>query len=243
MRGALTELAATEIPGHRPSGLGSDDHPMRIMTRRAAGLHPGPWDDTARGEVAAFFDALAPEWHTRTSPERDAVVADALHRGLTAIARAPADGSPADQGEDAPAGDVCVELGSGIGAYTTLLSRHWERVLAVEVAFEMLLRAPARPGFRLLADGARLPLADGAVDAVVLVNCFLFPREVARVLGDDGIVVWVNSSGAETPIHLPSSDVVRALPGEWSGVESRAGSGTWCVLRRNRPISVHPSRP
>lgn len=233
MAGALTELPATEIPGHRSSGLGSDDHPMRIMTRRAAGLHPGPWDDRARLEVAAFFDALAPEWHTRTSPERDAVVADALQRGLGATDRA-ATARPAGGDREGPsAGEVCVELGSGIGAYTALLAQHWSRVLAVEVAFEMLLRAPARSGFRLLADGARLPLADGAADAVVLVNCFLFPHEVARVLSADGVVVWVNSSGAETPIHLPSSDVAAALPGDWTGVESGAGVGTWCVLRRD----------
>ena len=67
----------------------------------------------------------------------------------------------------------------------------------------------------------------------MLVNCFLFPDEVDRVLAPDGVVVWVNSSGAETPIHLPSDDVVAALPGPWEGVQSTAGLGTWCVLRRD----------
>ena len=203
------------IPGHESSGLGNPDHPMRIMTRRAAGLHPGGWDDQARAEVAAFFDALAPEWHTRTGPARDAVVADALERGV------------GDR-----TGDVCVELGSGIGAYTPLLAHRWQRVLATEVSLEMLRLAPADVGHRVLADGSRLPLGDGAADAVVLVNCFLFPGEVDRVLAADGVVVWVNSSGTETPIHLPPADVVAALPGEWTGVESRAGLGLWCVLRR-----------
>ena len=51
----------------------------------------------------------------------------------------------------------------------------------------------------------------------MLVNCFLFPDEVDRVLAPDGVVVWVNSSGAETPIHLPSDDVVAALPGSLGG--------------------------
>jgi hypothetical protein len=78
-----------------------------------------------------------------------------------------------------------------------------------------------------------LPLADGAAEAVVLVNCFLFPQEVDRVLAPDGVVVWVNSSGDQTPIHLPPSDVVAALPGRWQGVESEAGAGLWCVLRRS----------
>ncbi|MEQ1786827.1 MAG: methyltransferase domain-containing protein [Acidimicrobiales bacterium] len=217
MPGTLRTLDPVEIPGHRPSGLGSPDHPMRIMTRRAAGLHPGAWDDAARAEVAAFFDALAPEWHTRTSPERDAVVTDALDRGL------PADERPRR---------VCVELGSGIGAYTPALADRWAQVLATEVSLEMLRRAPSGVGHRVLADGSRLPLTAGGADAVVLVNCFLFPAEVDRVLGPDGVVVWVNSSGAETPIHLPPSDVVAALPGRWEGVESVAGIGAWCVLWR-----------
>ena len=38
MPGTLTELPAIEIPGHTSSGLGSDTHPMRVMTRRAAGF-------------------------------------------------------------------------------------------------------------------------------------------------------------------------------------------------------------
>lgn len=218
MPGSLSSLPVVSVAGHQSSGLGSVDHPMRIMTRRAAGLDDAAWDDGARAEVARFFDQLAPEWHTRTSPERDAVVADALARGLP---------------EHAAAGDVCVELGSGIGAYTPELARRWRRVLAVEVSIEMLRRAPADVGHRLLADGSRLPLASGVADAVVLVNCFLFPAEVARVLTPTGVVVWVNSSGVETPIHLPADDVVTALPGSWTGVQSGAGLGTWCVAWRS----------
>jgi SAM-dependent methyltransferase len=214
--GPLRRLPPVEIEGHLPSGLGTPDHPMRVMTRRAAGFLPEPWDDRARAEVAAFFDAMAPEWHTRTSPGRERIVADALERGLP---------------EGAP-GDVCVELGGGIGSYTPTLAGRWRRVLAVEVSLEMLRRAPAAPGHRVLADGARLPLADGAADAVVLVNCFLFPAEVGRVLAPAGVVVWVNSSGAETPIHLPADEVVEALPGVWAGVPNGAGPGLWTVLQR-----------
>jgi SAM-dependent methyltransferase len=228
--GSLTELPAVAIAGHESSGLGSDDHPMRIMTRRAAGLLDPPGDDQARVEVATFFDHLAPEWHTRTGPARDAVVADALARGL------PAAGD---------AGDVCVELGSGIGAYTPKLAERWRRVLATEVSLEMLRLAPGDAGYRVLADGARLPLATGAADAVVLVNCFLFPAEVERVLAPAGVVVWVNSSGGETPIHLPPEDVAAALPGRWTGVRSQAGLGLWCVLWRKTAATIEngPSGP
>src|SRR3546814_6068221 len=94
---------------------------MRIMTRRAAGLHPSGWDRSARAEVAAVFDSLAPDWHTRTSPEREAVVRDALERGL-----------PADR----PTG-ACLELGSGIGAYTPLLAERWSRVRSEEHTSEL----------------------------------------------------------------------------------------------------------
>lgn len=216
MAGTLTWLPVVEIDGSTPTSEGNDDHPMRIMTRRAAGLVGPAWDEQARVEVATLFDELAPEWHTRTSPQRDRIVADALERGLPDLGRA----------------DVCVEVGSGIGAYTPVFARHWDRVLAVELAMEMLRLAPADVGHRLLADGARLPLVDGAASAVCLVNCFLFPAEVDRVLGPDGVVVWVNSSGAETPIHLKADEVLEALPGHWTGVAGGAGVGLWCVLRR-----------
>ena len=56
--------------------------------------------------------------------------------------------------------------------------------------------------------------------------------EVDRVLSRDGSLVWVNSSGEQTPIFLDAEDVLRALPGKWTGISSRAGEGTWCVLRR-----------
>lgn len=36
----------------------------------------------------------------------------------------------------------------------------------------------------------------------------------------------------ETPIHLRTEEVAAVLPGEWRGVASRAGQGSWCVLRR-----------
>ena len=69
--------------------------------------------------------------------------------------------------------------------------------------------------------------------AVVLINAFLFPDEVARVLVPDGVVIWVNSSGECTPIHLSVDDLVKALPGTWNVATSRAGEGLWSVLRRS----------
>lgn len=187
---------------------------MRIMTRRIAGLEHGSWDREAEALVTRTFDTLAPEWHTRTSPERTAIVDDALSRGLDPLLGGSGLG---------------VEVGSGIGTYTPLLESRFDVLLTVELSWQMLARAP-ETGRRVQADGGRLPVRDGAADAVVLINAFLFPAEVARALHFGGVLLWVNSSGDQTPIYLSTADVVSALPFPVRGVESRAGAGTWCAL-------------
>ena len=195
---------------------------MRLATRRAAGLDAGGWPDDLRNEVRTYFDGLAAEWHTRTSPERTLIVDDALTRGVGHVG--------------APAG-FAVELGSGIGAYSAMLADRFGTVVAVDVSLPMLQLAPARPGLRVQADGASLPLRDRSAAAVILINAFLFPGEVARVLVPDGLMLWLNSSGERTPIYLSAEDLLEALPGEWTGAASRAGEGHWCVLRRTSPPS------
>ena len=190
---------------------------MRLATRRAAGLDAGGWQDTLRDEVRSYFDGLAAEWHTRTSPERMKILDDALTRGMGAVG--------------VPDG-LAVEVGSGIGAYSALLASRFQTVVAVDLSLPMLRLAPASPGLRVQADAAQLPLGDGAAAAVILINAFLFPAEVARVLVPDGVVLWLNSSGEQTPIYLSPEDLLTSLPGEWTGAASRAGEGHWCVLRR-----------
>jgi ubiquinone/menaquinone biosynthesis C-methylase UbiE len=190
---------------------------MRLATRRAAGLDEGGWQHGLRDEVRSYFDGLAGEWHTRTSPERLKIVDDALTRGVGAVG--------------APDG-VAVEVGSGIGAYSALLASRFRRVVAVDLSLPMLRLAPASPGLRVQADGAQLPLRDGSAAAAILINAFLFPTEVTRVLVPDGVIVWLNSSGEQTPIYLSPEDLLKSLPGEWTGAASRAGEGHWCVLRR-----------
>jgi SAM-dependent methyltransferase len=189
---------------------------MRIVTRRAAGLEAGGWTRELRKDVEKFFDDLAPEWHTRETPQRVAVVMDALSRGLGPVGPR----------------ELAVELGSGTGTYSRLLADRFARVVAVDLSLAMLKLAPRGPAHRVQADGAQLPLRDASAAAVVLVNAFLFPSEVARVLAPGGAIVWVNSSGEQTPIYLSVEDLVARLPGEWTGTASRAGEGHWCVLRR-----------
>jgi ubiquinone/menaquinone biosynthesis C-methylase UbiE len=190
---------------------------MRIATLRAAGLLPSGWTRELRDEVERYFDDLAGEWHTRSSPGRTAIVRDALTRGLGTV------GFPAG---------LAVEVGSGIGTYSALVAERFASVVAVDLSSEMLERAPRSPAHRVRADGAQLPLRPASAAAIVLVNAFLFPAEVERVLAPGGVLVWVNSSGERTPIYLSVDDVVARLPGEWAGAASRAGEGHWCVLRR-----------
>jgi ubiquinone/menaquinone biosynthesis C-methylase UbiE len=190
---------------------------MRVATRRAAGLHESGWTDELREQVEHYFDGLAAEWHTRTSPQRTAVVMDALLRGLDPF------GSPTG---------LAVEVGSGIGTYSSLLTKRFEKVVGIDLSLAMLKLAPSGPAHRVQADGARLPLVDSSAAAIVLINAFLFPVEVARVLSPRGALVWVNSSGEQTPIYLSVDDLVAQLPGEWEGTSSRAGDGHWCVVRR-----------
>ena len=190
---------------------------MRIATRRAAGLDTAGWTADLREQVAGYFDELATEWHTRSSPQRTAIVVDALTRGV---------------GPAGSSSGVAVEVGSGIGTYSGLLAERFAAVIAIDLSLEMLRRAPGGPALRVQADGSKLPLADASAAAIVLINAFLFPAEVERVLARAGVLVWVNSSGEQTPIYLSVDDLAARLPGEWSGTASRAGEGHWCVLHR-----------
>jgi SAM-dependent methyltransferase len=200
-----------EAPG-RPT-RGDEDHPMRKVTRQVA-FEPDGWTPERAGKVAALFDSLASEWHTREHPLRLVPVADAFERG-----------GPLGFGTG-------LEIGSGIGLGTAWLAARFGRLIAVDLSLEMLRLAPADAAPRVLADASVLPVADATVDAVVLINMLLFPGEVARVLKHDGALVWVNTSGDRTPIHLTADEVDDAMPGDWTGVASEAAWGTWAVLRR-----------
>lgn len=200
-----------EAPG-RSDGVGPA-HLMRRVTERVA-ADPGAWDDDLRAEVTTLFDGLADEWHTRDSPHRHEPLADAITRG----------------GE---IGGPLLEVGSGIGLATERLAElTGVTVISLELSWEMLKRTPADGMPRLQADASRLAVRPRSLGSVVLENTLLFGPELDRALAPGGAVVWVNSNGDRTPIHLPAEAVADALPGDWEGVASEAGWGTWCVLRR-----------
>ena len=186
---------------------------MRLMTRRAAGLDPGEWDASALEEVTNVFDALAPEWHTRTSSERTEVVADALRRGLDEVGR--------ERG-------LAIEAGAGIGTYSTMLSSRFRSVLSLDLSFEMIARSSAPLAHRIVADASRLPVGDETADGLILINAFVFPEEVKRVLRRGGTIVWVNSSGDQ--YSYPSFD---RRPGEgasFPGTGCRKHGWGWLVV-------------
>ena len=211
-------MALVELPTVLPAkpgrpGIGGPSHPMRQVTREIA-FAPDGWTPDRATKVAELFDGLAPGWRERDIPERHDALRDALTRG-----------GPFPSG-------VCLEVGAGTGAATPELLETVGHVVATDLSAGMLsLAAPTVPLVR--ADAARLPLPDHAVAMVALVNMFLFPQEVDRVLALHGALLWVSTNGEDTPIYLEPAEVVACLPGAWDGVTAQAGWGTWVVARRS----------
>jgi SAM-dependent methyltransferase len=204
------ERVVPEAPG-RPAPL--DIAEFMQQTTREIAFEPDSWTPERAGQIAAIFDSLAPSWSERINELRGDALDDALARG------------------GVPTG-LAIEVGSGTGIFTPTLAGHFARSVAVDISFEMLRLSPPEAAPRVCADAACLPLPDASADALVLVNCFLFGAEVARVLARDGTLVWVSTIGDRTPIYLGAEEVVSALPGEWSGRTADAGWGSWTVLRR-----------
>ncbi len=203
-----------ECPGDAPPAGMPADHPMRQVTVAAA-FDPDSWNDDRRRQVAGLFDTLAEDWSSRDVAGREAPILDALDRGLSAA-------PPAER-------RIAIDVGGADGINARHLTPTFPHLITLDLSLEMLQRSAGRATNRLQADGSQLPIPNRSVDVIFLINAFLFPHEVERVLAPSGVLIWVNSRGAATPIGLPSADVDRALPGGWAGVASSAGWGTWSV--------------
>ena len=184
--------------------------PMREVTETVA--FDAAWDSLRREKVRELFDGMAAEWSSRSTPEREASILDALDRGGLA-------------------GDMVIELGSGTGLGTEHLIERFDDVVALDLSMAMLHHQPDLAP-KVQADASMLPFRDDAADLLVLVNMLLFPAEVDRVLRPGGGLLWINTLGHETPIHLSPEAVVDALPGSWTATAGRAGSGLWAAVQR-----------
>lgn len=206
----------TELDDHpsaaEPESFAGPDHPIRVLTRSTA--FDSAWTADSAAGLQQIFDDMAPEWSERhVDPIKAAPVDDALRRG------------------DAPLDGRWLEMGSGTGAGARVLDGRVGSLTCTDLSYEMLRHAPDLAP-RVQSDASRLPFPDACADAVLLINMLLFPAEVDRVLRPHGVVVWVNTLGDQTPIHLPPLDVLDALPGDWNGRTARAGTGFWLTARR-----------
>ncbi|WP_406110294.1 class I SAM-dependent methyltransferase [Streptomyces sp. NBC_01003] len=188
---------------------------FRVFARELA-VGCRSWDGKTSHFIADQFDQMAAEWDTTLATGRDEPLRDALDRG-----------GPFPDG-------VCLELGSGTGLFTELLRSEFPRVISVDLSEQMLHQAVGRSPARVRADAAALPLTNAQVSAIAAIDMLLFPAEIVRVLAPDGVLLWINQLGEDGPLHLPTTDVADALPGDWQAVEANAGWGSWAVLRRSR---------
>ncbi len=198
-----------------PEPFAGPDHPIRKVTRQVAFDGGSAWTGERADKMSELFDSMASGWsEDHVDPLKAAPVADALDRGGVESC------------------ERWLEVGSGTGAGAMVLDGRVPSLTCCDLAREMLRYAPPELAPRVQADASMLPFATGGFDAVLMINMLLFPSEVDRMLAPGGKLVWVNTLGDQTPIHLPAADVAEALPGKWTGVSARAGQGFWAVLER-----------
>jgi len=204
-----------DAAGYQPAEpFAGPDHPIRIITREIA--LENRWDADVRERIRSTFDGLAPGWsEDHVNPTKAAPVADALERGGLTLGSA-----------------RWLELGSGTGAGGKVLGPHVEQYVAFDLSEQMIANDPGDHTCQVRGDAFTLPFTANSFDAILCINMFLFPDQVDRVLRSRGTLLWVNTMGDQTPIHLPVEDVVGALPGDWTATTARAGTGFWTVVRR-----------
>jgi SAM-dependent methyltransferase len=191
---------------------------------RRLALRPGTWDRQEAAGMRARFDEAACGWDTDRGGYRRPVLADALARG-----------GPFRPGR-------AVEIASGTGLLTPLIRAVWPAVISVDLSHGMLARAAT--GCRVQADAARLPLASGCADAVVIGDGPLFAAEAARIMAQEAVLVWSNALGHDAPFFVPTvilAEAMAAATGRpWDAIESQAHWGSWAVLRPAGPPQTSP---
>jgi len=209
------------LPRTVPSPEGKPVRPeapdnQRLMETVA--LDPSSWTPELAHLTEQIFDSFAATWAEERGNYRPAPLVDALARG----------GCPAE--------GRCLELGSGTGILTPYLQSAWEEVVCLDLSMHMLMRQ--HHGRQIQGDASSLPFGDGSFNVVVIGDGPLFAAEVARVLGDEGTVIWTNALGSGAPFFLNTSVLCDAFTlatpnGTWAVTESEASWGSWVVLHRD----------
>jgi SAM-dependent methyltransferase len=137
---------------------------------------------------------------------------------------------------------VALELGAGTGKFTARLLETGARVIAVDPVEQMLaqLKRNTTGATALLGTAQRIPLADGAVDAVVCAQAFHWfataaaLAEIHRVLKPGGVLglIWnVRDQSVDWVAKITSliapyeGDAPRYDHGEWRQVFPAQGFG------------------
>ncbi len=197
-------------------------HPMRVLTRlegRVPALHALLTRSHARR-----FDALAPRW--------DVIRAD------VSDSRRMLDSALDELGLTAPA--HVLDVGTGTGQAAGILVQRFPgaKIDAVDASPAMIEVARAKPelsGIRFaVADGGRLPYADGGFDLTVSLLVQPFEAELHRVLAPGGWALFCYPMGPGTPIWFPTALVAPRLErAGFAEVRSgRVGPGEWTAGRR-----------
>jgi ubiquinone/menaquinone biosynthesis C-methylase UbiE len=177
-----------------------------------------------RRRMRRTFDRLAPHWDARRRPGSFA----ALDAALALVTPPPR---------------RVLDLGTGTGSAALAIAERWAdaEVVGVDLSERMVGEARRKTPPALAdrvsfasADGASLPYGDGSFDLVTLVNMLPFFDELARVTAPGGLVIFVFTRGAETPIYVPPDRLRRELAarGFRDFREAAAGEGTALLAKR-----------
>jgi SAM-dependent methyltransferase len=170
------------------------------------------------------FDALAPVWDSMLMEDTLAPYEAALAALKTTPAR-------------------IVDVGTGTGAGAFTLARHFPNaeIIGVDLSDGMLdhARRNTPPDLRervtfQRGDASALPFADGSFDLAAHANMIPFFDEVARIVATDGHALFAFSSGAETPIYVPTKRLRDELSrrGFTDFAEINAGRGNALLARK-----------
>jgi ubiquinone/menaquinone biosynthesis C-methylase UbiE len=193
------------------------------LATNAAVRSPRAWR-IFRPFVRRQFDALAPVWDSMRMEDTFASY-DAAAGGV----------------EPTPARILDVGTGTGAGALRLAQRFPEAEVVGVDLADAMLEQARRNTPDDLRdrvtferADASALPFDDGSFELAAHANMIPFFDEVARVVVPGGYALFAFSSGAQTPIYVPSQRLRDELArrGFTEFAEFTAGRGNALLARK-----------